>query len=120
MSQEWHSLSTAASTPEEEASGRRGGPRRLGAGAFWCPGFAARECLLQDVVISLAFDDLAALDPIQVDAGYRLLFTRRFDVTDMLSHLMLSFMCGDRGQCTKTRSSVWRYPRRRAARSGVA
>src|SRR5215217_1241994 len=41
-----------------------------------------------------AFDELAALDPVQADAGYRLLFTRRFDVTDMLSRLMLSFVRG--------------------------
>ena len=41
-----------------------------------------------------AFDELAALDPVQADAGHRLLFTRRFDVTDMLSRLMLSFVRG--------------------------
>jgi hypothetical protein len=41
-----------------------------------------------------AFDELAALDPVQADAGHRLLFTRRFDVTDMLSRLMLPFVPG--------------------------
>ena len=41
-----------------------------------------------------AFDELAPLDPVQADAGHRRLFTRRFDFTDMLSHLMLSFMRG--------------------------
>lgn len=41
-----------------------------------------------------AFDELALLDPVQADARNRPLFTRRFDVTDMLSQLMLSFMRG--------------------------
>src|SRR5215208_1268135 len=43
-----------------------------------------------------AFDELAALDPVQADAGYPRLFTRRLDVTDMFSHLMLSLMRGGR------------------------
>ena len=43
-----------------------------------------------------AFDELALLDPVQADARNRPLFTRRFDVTDMLSQLMLSFMRGSR------------------------
>jgi hypothetical protein len=47
-------------------------------------------------VITPAFDELALLDPVQADAGHRLLLTRRFDVTNMLSHLMLSFMRGGR------------------------
>ena len=58
-------------------------PCRLGAAA-WCPSLAARQRVLEDVVVTPPFDELAALDPVQADTGHRLLFTRRFDVTDML------------------------------------
>ena len=65
--------------------------RRLGAAA-WCPGHAVLERVLEDIVIIPHLDELAPLDPVQGDAGSRVLFTRRFDVTDMLDHLVLSLV----------------------------
>ena len=53
---------------------------------------AARLRVFGYVEVIPALDELAPLDPIQVDAGDRPLFSRRFDVAEMLRDLVLLLM----------------------------